>query len=44
MGGILLDEATFRVGSVNRPMKGNFSDWKRFLGASLKRPNVGGCR
>ena len=23
-------------------MKGNFSDWKRFLGASLKRPNVGG--
>ena len=40
--GILLDEAPFRVGSADKLVKGNFSDWKRFLGASLKRSNVGG--
>lgn len=40
--GILLDEAPFRVGSVDKLVKGNFGNWKRFLGASLKRPNVGG--
>ena len=40
--GILLDEATFRVGSVDKLVKQDFRNWKRFLGASLKRPNVGG--
>jgi hypothetical protein len=39
---ILLDDAPFKVGSVNKLMKGDFRDWKRFLRASLKRTNVGG--
>jgi hypothetical protein len=39
---ILLDASPFRVGSVDKLVKGDFRDWKRFLGASLKRPNVGG--
>jgi hypothetical protein len=39
---ILLDDAPFRVGSVDKLVKKEFSDWKRFLGASLKRPDVGG--
>ena len=39
---ILLDDATFRVGSVDKLVKADFRDWKRFLGASLKRSNVGG--
>jgi hypothetical protein len=39
---ILLDDNPFRVGSVNKLVKADFHDWKRLLGASLKRPNVGG--
>lgn len=39
---ILLDDAPFRVGSVDKLIKGDFRDWKRFLLASLKRANVGG--
>ena len=39
---ILLDENPFRVGSVNRLVKDNFREWKRLLGAALKRRNVGG--
>ena len=39
---ILLDDAPFRVGSVDKLVKDDFRDWKCFLGASLKRPNVGG--
>ncbi|SRR5579883_1960598 len=39
---ILLDDSPFRVGSVDRLVKEDFRHWKRFLGASLKRPNVGG--
>jgi hypothetical protein len=39
---ILLDDSPFRVGSVDKLVKEDFRDWKRFLGASLKRPNVGG--
>jgi cobalamin biosynthesis protein CobT len=39
---ILLDENPFRVGSVHRLVKDNFREWKRLLGAALKRRNVGG--
>jgi hypothetical protein len=39
---ILLDDATFRVGSVGRLFKEDFRHWKRLLGASLKRADVGG--
>jgi hypothetical protein len=38
---ILLDDNPFRVGAVDKLVKADFHDWKRFLGASLKRPNVG---
>ena len=38
----VVDHAPFRVGSLGKLMKEDFRDWKRFLGASLKRPNVGG--
>ena len=41
-GDILLDNNPFRVGSVDKLVKEDFRDWRRFLGASLKRPNVGG--
>ncbi len=39
---ILLDDDPFRVGQVNKLVKEDFREWKRFLRASLKRPNVGG--
>jgi hypothetical protein len=39
---ILLDESPFRVGLVNKLVKEEFREWKRILGASLKRANVGG--
>jgi Domain of unknown function (DUF4276) len=39
---VLLDDRPFRVGSVNKLVKNDFHDWKRFLGAALKRPNVSG--
>jgi Domain of unknown function (DUF4276) len=39
---IVLDEATFRVGSVDKLVKADFHNWKRFLAASLKRADVGG--
>ncbi len=39
---ILLDDAPFRVGLVDKLAKADFRDWKRYLGASLKRSNVGG--
>jgi Domain of unknown function (DUF4276) len=39
---VLLDDSPFRVGSVDKLVKADFHDWKRFLRASLKRPNVGG--
>ena len=38
----MLDDDPFRVGSVDKLVKEDFRNWKRFLGASLKRPNVGG--
>ncbi len=38
----LLDDNPFRVGSVDKLVKADFHDWKRFLRASLKRPNVAG--
>jgi Domain of unknown function (DUF4276) len=38
---ILLDSDTFRVGGVNKLVKDDFRDWKRYLNASLKRRNVG---
>jgi hypothetical protein len=39
---IFVDDSPFRVGSVDKLVRQDFHDWKRFLGASLKRPNVGG--
>jgi Domain of unknown function (DUF4276) len=39
---VLLDDRPFRVGSIDKLVKADFRDWKRFLGASLKRPDVGG--
>ncbi|SRR5271157_965990 len=39
---ILLDDEPFRVGQVSKLLKEDFHVWKRFLRASLKRPNVGG--
>ena len=39
---VWLDDPPFRVGSVDKLVKEDFRNWKRFLGASLKRPNVGG--
>jgi hypothetical protein len=39
---ILLDDSPFRVGSVDKLVKDDFRNWKRFLRASLKRPSVGG--
>jgi hypothetical protein len=39
---ILLDDDTLRVGSVDKLLKADFHKWKRYLGVSLKRPNVGG--
>jgi hypothetical protein len=39
---LLLDDKPFRVGSVEKLVKQDFRDWKRLLGASLKRPDVGG--
>jgi hypothetical protein len=39
---VLLDDATFRVGSVDRLVKDDFREWRRYLAASLKRANVGG--
>ena len=35
---VLLDANPFRVGSVDKLVKADFHDWKRFLRASLKRP------
>ena len=39
---ISLDPAPFRVGEVNKLVKNKYHEWKRKLGASLKRRNVGG--
>jgi cobalamin biosynthesis protein CobT len=39
---VLLDEAPFRVGHVNKLMKDDFRDWMRKLRACQKRKNVGG--
>ncbi|MGP0064681.1 MAG: DUF4276 family protein [Isosphaeraceae bacterium] len=39
---ILLDNNSFRVGSVDKLIKEDFHNWKRDLEASLKRSNVGG--
>jgi hypothetical protein len=39
---ILLDDEPFRVGHVSQLVKEDFCKWKRLLGASLKRSNVGG--
>jgi hypothetical protein len=38
---VWLDEAAFRVGEVSKLLKDNYREWKRKLGASLKRKNVG---
>ena len=39
---VYLDEETFRVGQINKLIKGDYLNWKRYLKASLKRPNLGG--
>lgn len=39
---LLLEDNPFRVGSVEKLVKADFRDWKRFLRASLKRPKVVG--
>ncbi len=39
---VLVDDNPFRVGSISKLVKAEFCQWKRFLAASLKRPNVGG--
>jgi len=39
---ILLDDIPFRVGHVSQLVKEDFCKWKRLLGASHKRRNVGG--
>jgi hypothetical protein len=39
---LLLDDNPFHVGQVNKLVKHDFREWKRKLGASLKRPSVGG--
>jgi hypothetical protein len=39
---ILLDDNPLRVGEVGKLVREDFRDWKRFLGVSLKRPEVGG--
>lgn len=39
---VYLDEDTFRVGEVNKLVKNDYREWKRKLGTSLKRRNVGG--
>lgn len=40
--GLLLDDHPFRVGSVEKLVKNNHREWNRFLGASLKRSELGG--
>ncbi len=39
---LLLDNNPFHVGQANKLVKEDFCEWKRKLGASLKRPSVGG--
>ena len=39
---IILDEFPFRVGQINNLTKDDCSEWKRKIGASRKRENVGG--
>jgi len=39
---ISLDNNPFRVGEVSKLVKDDFHEWKRKLGAALKRSNVGG--
>ncbi len=39
---VSLDNNPFRVGEVNKLVKDDFHEWKRKLGAALKRRNVGG--
>jgi Domain of unknown function (DUF4276) len=39
---VFLDGNPFRVGGVNKLAKDDYHEWKRLLGACLKRPNVGG--
>jgi hypothetical protein len=39
---VSLDENPFRVGEVNKLVKGEYQEWKRKLAASLKRRKVGG--
>jgi hypothetical protein len=41
-GAVSLDEDTFRVGHVNKLVKGKYHEWKRKLAASSRRRNVGG--
>jgi hypothetical protein len=40
--GFFLDPNAFRVGRVEKLVKHDYQEWKRKLGASLKRPNLGG--
>lgn len=39
---LFLDDAAFRVGSIDKLVKADFRDWKRYLAAGLKRSNVAG--
>jgi len=39
---VYLDADPFRVGQINKLIKNDCKDWKRFLANSLKRPNIGG--
>ena len=40
--GISFDNDPYKVGAVERLAKEDFRDWKRFLAASVKEPNLGG--
>lgn len=37
------DVHPFRVGEYSKISKNDFAEWRRFLQAAAKRPNVGGC-
>ncbi len=39
---VFVDQHPFRVGEVNRLVKEDYREWKRKIGASLKRSDVGG--
>jgi hypothetical protein len=40
--GIFLDNNPYKVGAIERLVKEDFRDWRRFLAASIKESNLGG--